>query len=69
MERKQGKHLSAEEKLRVVEEGRQAGATISGVCLYSAAKFIKYLCHRPEVLIFFLLSKFLGHEKVVWLSL
>ena len=32
MERKQGKHLSAEAKLRVVEEGRQAGATISEVC-------------------------------------
>jgi transposase-like protein len=32
MGRNQGRHLSAEEKLRVVEEGRQSGATISEVC-------------------------------------
>ena len=32
MGRNQGKRLSAEEKLRVVEEGRQSGATISEVC-------------------------------------
>jgi len=30
--RNQGRRLSAEEKLRVVEEGRQSGATISEVC-------------------------------------
>lgn len=32
MGRNQGKRLSAEEKLRMVEEGRQSGATISEVC-------------------------------------
>ncbi len=32
MGRNQGKRLSAGEKLRVVEEGRQSGATISEVC-------------------------------------
>ncbi|MBM4461840.1 MAG: transposase, partial [Chloroflexi bacterium] len=32
MERSQGRHMSAEEKLRVVEEGRGSGATISEVC-------------------------------------
>ena len=32
MGRNQGRRLSAEEKLRVVEEGRQSGATISEVC-------------------------------------
>jgi len=32
MDRNQGRHLSAEEKLRVVVEGRQSGATISEVC-------------------------------------
>ena len=32
MGRNQGRHLSAEEKLRVLEEGRQSGATISEVC-------------------------------------
>jgi transposase-like protein len=32
VERKRGKHLSAEEKLRVVEERRKSGATISEVC-------------------------------------
>jgi len=32
MGRNQGRRLSAEEKLRVVQEGRQSGATISEVC-------------------------------------
>ena len=32
MERNQGRRMSAEEKLRVVEEGRQSGATVSEVC-------------------------------------
>ena len=32
MGRNQGRRLSVEEKLRVVEEGRQSGATISEVC-------------------------------------
>ena len=32
MGRNQGRRLSAEEKLRVVVEGRQSGATISEVC-------------------------------------
>jgi len=32
MDRNQGRRLSAEEKLRVVVEGRQAGAMISEVC-------------------------------------
>jgi len=32
MDKNQGRRLSAEEKLRVVEEGRQSGATISEVC-------------------------------------
>jgi transposase-like protein len=32
MDRNQGRRLSAEEKLRVVVEGRQSGATISEVC-------------------------------------
>jgi len=32
MGRNQGRRLSAEEKLKVVEEGRQSGATISEVC-------------------------------------
>ncbi len=32
MERRRSYRLSAEEKLRLVEEGRQAGATISEVC-------------------------------------
>lgn len=32
MGRNQGARLSAEEKLKVVEEGRQSGATISEVC-------------------------------------
>ncbi len=32
MDKKQGGRLSAEEKLRVVEEGRQSGVTISEVC-------------------------------------
>jgi len=32
MGRNEGRRLSAEEKLRVVEEGRQSGATISEVC-------------------------------------
>jgi transposase-like protein len=32
MERKQGRRLSAEEKLKLVEEGRRAGVTISEVC-------------------------------------
>jgi len=32
MDRNQGKRLSAEEKLKVVEEGRQSVATISEVC-------------------------------------
>ena len=32
MERNQGRRMSAEEKLRVVVEGRQSGATISEVC-------------------------------------
>lgn len=32
MERNQGRRMTAEEKLRVVEEGRQSGATISEVC-------------------------------------
>ncbi|MCL0038759.1 transposase [Dehalococcoidia bacterium] len=32
MGRNQGRRLSAEEKLRVVEEGRQSGATISEIC-------------------------------------
>jgi len=32
MSRNQGKRLSAEEKLMVVVEGRQSGATISEVC-------------------------------------
>lgn len=32
MERNQGRRMSAEEKLRVVEEGRLSGATIREVC-------------------------------------
>jgi transposase-like protein len=32
MGRKQGRRLTAEEKLKVVTEGRQSGATISEVC-------------------------------------
>ncbi len=32
MARNQGRRLSAEEKLRVVEEGRQSAGTISKVC-------------------------------------
>jgi len=32
MGRSEGARLSAEEKLKVVEEGRQSGVTISGVC-------------------------------------
>lgn len=32
MDRNQGRHMSAEEKLRLVEEGRQSEATISEVC-------------------------------------
>jgi len=32
MGRNQGRRLSAEEKLRAVEERRQSGATISEVC-------------------------------------
>jgi len=32
MDRNQGRRLSPEEKLRVVVEGRQSGATISEVC-------------------------------------
>ncbi|MFQ5904136.1 MAG: transposase [Candidatus Binatia bacterium] len=32
MERNQGRRMAAEEKLRIVEEGRQSGATISEVC-------------------------------------
>lgn len=32
MDRNQGRRLTAEEKLRVVVEGRQSGATISEVC-------------------------------------
>jgi transposase-like protein len=32
MDRNQGRRLSAEEKLKVVGEGRQSGATISEVC-------------------------------------
>ena len=32
MGRNEGRRLSAEEKLKVVEEGRQSGATISEVC-------------------------------------
>ena len=32
MARKQALRLSAEEKLRIVEEGRQTGATVSEVC-------------------------------------
>ena len=36
MERNQGGRMTAEEKLRVVEEGRQSGATISEV----------YRCHQ-----------------------
>lgn len=32
MERNQGRRLSAEEKLRILEEGRGAGTTISEVC-------------------------------------
>jgi len=32
MERNQGRRMSAEEKLRVVVEGRQSGATVSEVC-------------------------------------
>jgi len=32
MERNQGRRMSAEEKLRVVEEGRQSGATVSEIC-------------------------------------
>ena len=32
MERNQGRRMSADEKLKVVEEGRQSGATISEVC-------------------------------------
>lgn len=32
MERNQGRRMIAEEKLRILEEGRQLGATISEVC-------------------------------------
>ena len=32
MERNQGRRMTAEEKLRILEEGRGAGATISEVC-------------------------------------
>jgi transposase-like protein len=32
MERRQGRQIGAEEKLKIVEEGRQAGGTISEVC-------------------------------------
>lgn len=32
MERRQGRQISAEEKLRVLEEARQPGVTISEVC-------------------------------------
>ena len=32
MERNQGRGMSAEVKLRLMEEGRQSGATISEVC-------------------------------------
>jgi transposase len=32
MQKRQTKRLTAEEKLRLVEEGRQAGVTISEVC-------------------------------------
>ena len=32
MDRNQGRRMTAEEKLGVVEEGRQSGATISEVC-------------------------------------
>jgi transposase-like protein len=32
MEGNQGRHMSAEEKLKIVVEGRQSGATVSEVC-------------------------------------
>ena len=32
MERNQGRRMSAEEKLGILEEGRQSGATVSEVC-------------------------------------
>ncbi|MCL0099188.1 transposase [Dehalococcoidia bacterium] len=32
MDRNQGRRMTAEEKLRIVEEGRLSGATISEVC-------------------------------------
>ena len=32
MERNQGRRMNAEEKLRILEEGRQSGLTISEVC-------------------------------------
>ena len=32
MDRNQGRRMTADEKLAVVEEGRQLGATISEVC-------------------------------------
>ena len=32
MERNQGRRMSAEEKLRILEDGRQSGVTISEVC-------------------------------------
>ena len=32
MERRQGRRISPEEKLKIIEEGRQPGVTISEVC-------------------------------------
>ncbi len=32
MERRQGRHFTAQEKLTILQEGRQAGATVSEVC-------------------------------------
>lgn len=32
MERRQGRQIGAEEKLKILEEGRQTGVTISEVC-------------------------------------
>jgi transposase len=32
MERRQGRHFTAQEKLAILQEGRQAGATVSEVC-------------------------------------
>ena len=42
MERNQSRRMSAEEKLKIVEEGRQSGATISEVCRRHQISYVQF---------------------------